>query len=51
MKKKKPNWKVVISSIIGLGFIVLTFLIHWMFIIGAVVVMLFNQKELNKTNS
>jgi len=40
------NLKVVIFSILALGFLVLTFLVDWIFIIGAVVLMLLNQKEL-----
>ena len=40
------NLKVVIYSILALGFLVLTFLVDWIFIIGAVVLMLLNQKEL-----
>jgi len=43
---KKVNWKVVILSLIALGFIALTFLVDWMFIIGAVIIMLINQREL-----
>lgn len=43
------NLKVVFLSIIGIGFIVLMFATgEWLFIIGAVVVMLINQRELNK---
>ncbi|HUW43401.1 MAG TPA: hypothetical protein VMV95_00350 [Bacillota bacterium] len=45
-KNKKINWKVFILSLIALGFIALTFLIDWMFIIGAVIIMLINQREL-----
>ena len=40
------NPKVVIFSIIALGFLVLTFLVDWFFIIGAVVLMILNQREL-----
>jgi len=46
MKIKNP--KVVIYSIIALGFLALTFLVDWLFIIGAVVLMFLNQRELNK---
>lgn len=46
--KRKINWKVVIYSIIALGFLVLTFLVDWLFIIGAVIFMFLNQKELMK---
>jgi len=46
MKKRKTNIKVVIFSIVALGFMALTFLVYWMFIIGAVVLMILNQREL-----
>ena len=46
MKIKSP--KVVILSIIALGFIALTFLVDWLFIIGAVVILFWNQRELMK---
>lgn len=42
------NNKVVVFSIIALGFLVLTFLVDWVFIIGAVILMVLNQKELMK---
>jgi len=42
------NPKVVIFSIIALGFLALTFFIDWIFIIGAVILMFLNQKELMK---
>ncbi len=42
------NIKITIFSIIALGFLVLTFLVNWMFIIGAVILMILNQKELMK---
>ncbi len=44
--RKKPNWKVVIFSLIALGFIALTFLVNPYFIIGAIVLMFLNQREL-----
>ena len=40
------NFKVVIYSILALGFLALTFLVDWIFIIGAVILMFLNQKEL-----
>jgi hypothetical protein len=40
------NKKVVFLSLIGLIFIALTFFVHWAFIIGAVIIMLINQREL-----
>ena len=46
MSKNKINIKVIIYSIIALGFLALTFLVDWMFIIGAVVMMFLNQREL-----
>lgn len=42
------NKKVVIYSLIALGFIVLTFIVDWLFIIPAVILLLINQKELMK---
>ena len=46
--KLKTNWKVVVYSLIALGFLALTFLFDWLFIIGAVVLMFLNQRELGK---
>jgi hypothetical protein len=46
--KRKVNWKVVIYSIIALGFVALTFFVDWVFIIGAVVLVFLNQRELMK---
>ena len=47
-KPKKPalNWKIIIYSLIAFGFIALTFLVDWMFIIGAAVMVALNQREL-----
>jgi len=42
------NPKVVIYSIIALIFLALTFLVDWLFIIGAVILMILNQRELMK---
>ncbi len=42
------NIKVVIQSIIAIGFLVLTFTVDWIFIVGAVILMILNQKELMK---
>ena len=40
--------KVVVYSIIALGFLYLTFTVDWIFIIGAAILMFLNQKELMK---
>ncbi|MFA5258855.1 MAG: hypothetical protein WC979_06065 [Candidatus Pacearchaeota archaeon] len=45
---KKINWKVVIYSILGLACVVLSFTIDWAFLLPAVILMLLNQRELNK---
>jgi len=42
------NKKVVIYSILALGFIALTFLVDWLFIIGALILIYLNQRELMK---
>jgi hypothetical protein len=47
---RKINKKVVIYSLIALGFIALTFLVNPYFIFGAIVFMLVNQKELIKND-
>ncbi len=47
-QEKKINWKIIFYSVVGLGFIDLTFLVDWIFIIGAVICIYLNQKELNK---
>ena len=39
---------MVILSIIALGFLALTFLVDWIFIIGAVIMLYLNQRELMK---
>ena len=47
--KPKVIIKVVIFSLIALGFLALTFLYDWLFIIGAVVLLYLNHKELMKS--
>jgi len=42
------NKKVIIYSILALGFVVLTFLVDWVFIIGALILIYLNQRELMK---
>ncbi len=44
--KKQINWKVVIFSLIAMGFLAMTFIFDWIFIIGAVIFMFLNQKEI-----
>mgnify|MGYP001594694944 CR=1 FL=1 len=39
---------VVINSVIALIFVVLSFLVHWLFIIPAVILLIINQRELIK---
>ena len=46
--KRRFNAKVVIYSLLALGFLYLTFAVDWMFIIGAVILMFMNQEELMK---
>jgi len=42
------NPKVFYLSLVALACIVLTFIVDWLFIIPAVIIMLKNQKELKK---
>jgi len=44
----KPNPKIIIFSILALGFLALTFFVDWLFIIPAVILMILNQRELMK---
>lgn len=46
--ESKVNYRVIIYSLIAFGFLVLTFLVDWLFIIGAAVMMWLNNKELTK---
>ncbi len=46
IKIKSP--RIVIYSLIAIGFIVLSFLVDWLFLIGAVIFWFLNQRELNK---
>jgi len=48
-RKKKINKKVIVYSIIAIIFLILTFIVDWIFIIGAVIMIILNQKELMKT--
>jgi len=49
MKIKNP--RVVILSIIALGFLVLTFLVDWVFMIPVLIILYLNQKELMRKKS
>jgi hypothetical protein len=49
MKIKHP--KVVIYSLIALGFLALTFFASYWFLIGAIILMILNQRELMKKKS
>jgi len=40
--------KVVIFSMLAIGFLALTYFVDWLFIIGAIVLVFLNQKELFK---
>ncbi len=40
--------QVVLNSVIALGFLVLTFIVDWLFIIPAVILMVINQKRIMK---
>lgn len=42
------NAKVIFYSLIALACIALTFLVDWLFIIPAVILVFLNQRELNK---
>ena len=42
------NIKVLLLSILGIIFIILTFILNPWFIVGAVIIMLINQRELMK---
>lgn len=46
MKLKNP--KVVVFSLLALVCIALTFLVNYWFLVGAIVLMLLNQRELMK---
>jgi len=42
------NIKVVFLSFVALGFLALTFLVDWLFILGAVIIWIYNQRELGR---
>jgi hypothetical protein len=43
---KKPNMKVVIGSLIAFGFVWLSIFVDWIFIVGALIMIYLNQREL-----
>jgi len=45
-RANKPNVKVIVYSILALGFLALGFFVDWLFIIGAIVLVALNQREL-----
>jgi len=47
-KEKEINWKVVLLSIVAIICLVLTYFVHWAFIIPVAVILWINQKELFK---
>jgi predicted membrane protein len=48
MKIKNP--KVFFLSLLAIGFVLLGIFIDWLFLIGAVAIMVYNQREMNKDN-
>jgi len=47
MKIKKPDYFIIISSLIAIGFVTLSFTkSNWLYIIPAVIIMIINQKKL-----
>jgi hypothetical protein len=40
--------KVFLFSLLAMGLVVLAFLVNWLFLIGAVILVFLNQKELLK---
>jgi hypothetical protein len=46
--KRKPNIRVIIYSLLALGFLYLTYTVDWMFIAGAAILLYLNQRELMK---
>ncbi|MCX6751057.1 MAG: hypothetical protein NTZ83_06370 [Candidatus Pacearchaeota archaeon] len=44
--KEKVNWRVVVYSLMALGFLALTYLVDWIFITGAVILIWLNQREI-----
>lgn len=48
-KLKIKSWRIVIYSFVAIGFVVFAFITkNWLFVLGAVVLMMLNQYELSK---
>lgn len=48
IKMKIKNPKVFYLSILAIVFVILAIIIDWLFLIGAVIIMIYNQKQLMK---
>jgi hypothetical protein len=48
--KQKISWIVIISSLIGIISLVLSYLVHWSFAILTLFAFIINQRELMKNN-
>ncbi|MEK6915578.1 MAG: hypothetical protein AABW89_03500 [Nanoarchaeota archaeon] len=46
--KKKTSPKIIITSLVALGFIALALLVHWSFIIPALILWWINKKSIKK---
>ncbi len=46
--KRQFNLKLVVFSLVSMGFLALTFLVDWLFIAGAVFFMIIGQREMMK---
>lgn len=44
------NIKVLLLSILAIFFLILAFVWNWVFVAGAIIIVLINQKELMKKN-
>jgi hypothetical protein len=44
----KINWNIILYSFIAFGFLGLTYFVDWIFIVGAIIMIWLNQRELRK---
>jgi 1,4-dihydroxy-2-naphthoate octaprenyltransferase len=44
--KNQVNVRVIIYSLLALGFVAVSFLVDWLFLIGALILVVLNQREL-----